>query len=106
MKRNQRHIYWCRLATVFRQVVLRPAFKGDGRSKYSTYDTAAFRNGPYIAVIPTLEAARVSAAEEAARDDAARVLQRTFDGLLVRKKCRTVCYTLMEVRPRGVTSHS
>lgn len=54
--------------------------------------------GRYSATLPILEAMREREAEEAARQDAARVLQRAFGGLLWRAKCRRVCYDLIEVR--------
>lgn len=55
-------------------------------------------------MLPILEVVREREAEQSARDDGARVLQRAFGGLLARRTCRHVCYELMEVNnshPKG-----
>lgn len=84
---------------VFRfQIILKPSWKGDTRFRYSGYDCGeTFSSGRYVTVLPILEAMREKEAEQLARDDGARVLQRAFGGLLARRKGRDVCYELMEV---------
>lgn len=51
----------------------------------------------YTGTLPTLADMRDHKAAVAAAENGARVLQRAFGGLLARKKCREVCYKLLEV---------
>ena len=66
--------------------VYRPYNRGQG-----------FGGGRYTATLPILASMRQREILEAAKDDAARALQRTFADCLNRMKCRRVCYELIEV---------
>lgn len=53
--------------------------------------------GRYAGTLPTLADMRDHEASAATAEDGARVPQRALGGLLARKRCRRVCYELLEV---------
>ncbi|CAM9980812.1 unnamed protein product [Pylaiella littoralis] len=94
------------------KVVLLPECDEDLRYRFSSSRSIGGRKGGFAvglgrfaAGLPYLDAIRKQQAEESARHEGARVLQRAFGGLLARAKCRFVCYRLLaaieEIREQG-----